>query len=1352
MIVHLLSFVHGITDTGPAAIGYRPLNGTGNNIANPSFGALLTPYSRFHSVAGYSDGISSLPLSRPNAKLVSNTIFGAEASIPNSNPISDFLTYWGQLISHDIALTNGNSSDIFPYTISSCDLVDPGVSCGDNIQFNFTRAQKELRILGDFSPVNFQTSFLDASVVYGANLQQNSLLRVYDKGLMKSWIHPVSGAELLPLADSNTFSIMDSALVTPDTKIFLAGDARANVSPVIITLQTLLLREHNRKAREIYQNDSSIPDELIFQRARAWVVALMQKITYTQYLPLLLGSPLPTYSGYNPNVDASAAVDFVGMAFRYGHSAISSQILRLDENGVEIPQGSLLLRDHFFKTDSILSTNGDIESILRGLVSHRDQEVDSLIVDDLRKHFVAQPYDLATMNILRGRDFGIPTYNILRETNGLSLATSWSDITSNSKVQARLASVYDSIDNLDPWVGGLCEDKDPYSQSQLGPLFTTVIQNQFIALRDGDRFWYERAGVLTTQEQIDIQSWSLSTVVLKNTNITYFPSDPFALYSGPFVQSKSVSTDSSQIYIATSDYTIKWVTGTSTITYTLCGNFKGWMAIGFNMQSASMAGSEYVIAIPDQVTGKFSVAPYSATGDLGLPVLSTAYQIDSSTVVDARSSCGTTQGVTFQRPLVPGGSGQSLTSNSSIYFLFAYGPDMYTLSSPHGITNRGGKLANFFSTTSSTLSDLGALDTLVGLEINLVAMHGIVLFTCFTIIFPAGIFIIRYMKLNKNSLSLHKSFMSFGVYTAEITMLALTLGARNKLGLLHVKLGVAMFIMFTVTAFIGNQATRLKTLKNVSRRYIKLGHRIIGSCSMALGYVTAAFGVIDISSYGQGLEGRLIYAYIASVGMVIALFFILGETGVFIRWKGNKSVQPTTQSRGYYWSEIIQRIENGESWLIIGSSVYDVAEFGVKHPGGRAILEESIGTDATRAFFGSLSPLPRAIEYQPLEEEAEQCAMTNKPLANTIRNRGATNQGSKKAKVPNYLVPAHSAFAIQQLHSMFVGRILDYQSSFDKEFLKKLPNELTQSSTNQSRKAISVVSGISSAVEERRYFISKFLSEMEINTTEANRGIFSTHYINMRVLAKFLVTGPNAKCPAYKFRLHFETPEQQMAFLPGDYVILMNRMINESSPEEKLVHCISRKYTPIKVVNQGYMDLVIKIYPNGAMTSYLGKLCVGDKVRMRGSFAGQKVLGPAIPTNPSYKMVLMICAGSGITPMLLLIDYFIKSSVTVVPPKILLLTQNSTVDDIIMEAEINEIMSKHSDYLTVVNYVTSPAACWITGKSGKITPEEIEKINFIPGDTQNYGVFISGPSGFQETFRKHMVDTKQLDPARVFVM
>ena len=43
-----------------------------------------------------------------------------------------------------------------------------------------------------------------------------------------------------------------------------------------------------------------------------------------------------------------------------------------------------------------------------------------------------------------------------------------------------------SLDDIDPWIGGILETEDGP-----GELFRTVILDQFSRIRDGDRFWYE---------------------------------------------------------------------------------------------------------------------------------------------------------------------------------------------------------------------------------------------------------------------------------------------------------------------------------------------------------------------------------------------------------------------------------------------------------------------------------------------------------------------------------------------------------------------------------------------------------------------------------------------------------------------------------------------------------------------------------------------------------------------------------------------------------------------------------------------------------------------------------------------
>ena len=121
------------------------------------------------------------------------------------------------------------------------------------------------------------------------------------------------------------------------------------------------------------------------------------------------------------------------------------------------------------------------------------QELDCKVIDDVRNFLFGIPgaggLDLASINIARGRERGLPDYNTIRSDFGLPKVSSFVDICEDNEVNQLLEELYESVDNVDPWVGLLAEDH--MSNTIFGETVMNIVEKQFRALRDGDRFYFE---------------------------------------------------------------------------------------------------------------------------------------------------------------------------------------------------------------------------------------------------------------------------------------------------------------------------------------------------------------------------------------------------------------------------------------------------------------------------------------------------------------------------------------------------------------------------------------------------------------------------------------------------------------------------------------------------------------------------------------------------------------------------------------------------------------------------------------------------------------------------------------------
>jgi len=490
----------------PATAQFRTIDGTDNSPLDATMGSADTPLLRRTQVA-YDDGLSTPRESDlPSPREVSNALFAQAGSLLAPLGGTDMIWQWGQLLDHDISLTESASPEepLYISVPAGDPFFDPRGTGVATIAFN--RSNYTVDGLGVRQQMNQITTWIDGSNVYGSDGGRAHELRTPDDtGRLKT-----SAGNLLPFNENE----LPNAGGT-DSSLFLAGDIRANEQHGLIAMHTLFVREHNYWANIIGM--LPLTGDQIYELARLIVWSEMQAITYNEFLPAILGRDcLSPYVGYDPAVDARIANAFSTSSYRFGHSMLSGTLQRLDSNLDPIPEGHIALRDAFFDPQSIVDLG--IEPLLRGLARQRAQAVDAKVVDDVRNFLFGEPgeggFDLVSLNIQRGRDHGLPGYNQLRADYGLAPKASFAEINPDPAVHDALARVYTHVDDVDAWVGGLAE---PREHGLVGETVKTVLADQFERLRDGDAHFYRN--VLPTPLVRFIDAQKLSRIIRRNTAI-----------------------------------------------------------------------------------------------------------------------------------------------------------------------------------------------------------------------------------------------------------------------------------------------------------------------------------------------------------------------------------------------------------------------------------------------------------------------------------------------------------------------------------------------------------------------------------------------------------------------------------------------------------------------------------------------------------------------------------------------------------------------------------------------------------------------------------------------------------------
>lgn len=183
---------------------------------------------------------------------------------------------------------------------------------------------------------------------------------------------------------------------------------------------------------------------------------------------------------------------------------------------------------------------------------------------------------------------------------------------------------------------------------------------------------------------------------------------------------------------------------------------------------------------------------------------------------------------------------------------------------------------------------------------------------------------------------------------------------------------------------------------------------------------------------------------------------------------------------------------------------------------------------------------------------------------------------------------------------------------------------------------------------------------------------------------------------------------------------LLTRAPTGQDDEGKTKYVV-RPYTPISDPDaKGFFDLMIKVYPEGKMSQHFASLKPGDVLEVKGPIEKLRY-------SPNMKKHIgMIAGGSGITPMLQIIEAIVKNPDD--NTQVSLIYGNISPDDILLKKKLDSIAVSHPN-VKIFYTVDNPTNDWAGGK-GYISKDMVVK--GLPQPAADSLILVCGPPGMME--------------------
>jgi Ca2+-binding RTX toxin-like protein len=230
---------------------------------------------------------------------------------------------------------------------------------------------------------------------------------------------------------------------------YVAGDGRVNENIGLTAVHQVFHSEHNRLVDDIKNlvttQGVDVPEwqpspgvwngERLFQAARFVDEMEYQHIAFEEFARKVQPAIDP-FSVYQTDIDPAISAEFAHAVYRFGHSMLTDTLARRDSDGTrhDMPLLDAFLNPPSFTEGGAVTPRQAVGSIVAGMTEQVGSELDEFVSESLRNNLLGLPLDLATLNIARARETGVPPLNetrdqLFRATGDSSLRpySSWVD-------------------------------------------------------------------------------------------------------------------------------------------------------------------------------------------------------------------------------------------------------------------------------------------------------------------------------------------------------------------------------------------------------------------------------------------------------------------------------------------------------------------------------------------------------------------------------------------------------------------------------------------------------------------------------------------------------------------------------------------------------------------------------------------------------------------------------------------------------------------------------------------------------------------------------------------------------------